>query len=350
MRVRACLLVLAGALLAQTGIRPSFWLSHSAWEASDVLELVSTADPADFRIAATLKGEAKPGTIKRFPELAPMAGEHRLLPDLIAANSDLFSGVAYESAPPIRASDRIIVFLGPGDKPTGWTMQASAIWLQDGRAYAFVQTSNPGPSHLVSMLSEEASVGRGAHFPELATEAEVRSHIDRLLRWRNQYDQAVRVGDTAARCSHLAGLVRSGDDVVARGALARLAKEGSQAAHAMLPLLDDDSLLWNHFEILDAMALTGARDIDLAGILDRESQYWSGACRLRLKGNWPRSFGDAPSMHYLRVVSALNTIHTLGLRQDLPAVRKFRELFDRCPSLRGQEELAEIMSRFAAER
>jgi hypothetical protein len=117
----------------------------------------------------------------------------------------------------------------------------------------------------------------------------------------------------------------------------------------MLPLLEDDSLLWNHFEILDALALTGAGDIRLAGVLHREIDYWSGACRLRLGGNWSRSFGEAPSMHYLRVVSALNAIHTLGLHEDLAAVREFRKLLVRCPSLRRQEGLTEILAQFATE-
>ncbi len=90
MRTKACLLVLVGTVLAQASIRPSFWLGRSAWEASEVLELIATADPADFRVAAALKGETKPGTVKRFPELAPVAGEHRLLLDLISANGDPF--------------------------------------------------------------------------------------------------------------------------------------------------------------------------------------------------------------------------------------------------------------------
>ncbi len=176
MRTKACLLVLAGTVLAQASIRPSFWLSRSAWEASEVLELIATADPADFRVAAALKGETKPGTVKRLPELAPVAGEHRLLLDLISANGDPFLSRAYESAPPIRTSDRIIVFLGPGDKPTGWTMQTSALWLQDGRAYA-----------LIAYL-------RFASGSEALSEGEL---LD-LPTW-DQYDQAVVLSDIAAR-------------------------------------------------------------------------------------------------------------------------------------------------------
>jgi len=60
---------------------------------------------------------------------------------------------SYEIAPPIRDIDRLIVFLRPGDKPTNWTMLTSAIWLQDGVAYAFEQTMNPGPTHLVAFSS-----------------------------------------------------------------------------------------------------------------------------------------------------------------------------------------------------
>jgi hypothetical protein len=62
MRTKACLLLLLGTVLAQGSIRLWFRLSRSAWEASKVLELIATADPADFRVAAALKGETKPGT------------------------------------------------------------------------------------------------------------------------------------------------------------------------------------------------------------------------------------------------------------------------------------------------
>ncbi|MBS1876694.1 MAG: hypothetical protein JSU00_26000 [Acidobacteria bacterium] len=53
----------------------------------------------------------------------------------------------YTAVPTVRPVDRVIAFLRNGGKPAGPTMQSSAVWLQNGVAYAFQQTVNPGTRH-----------------------------------------------------------------------------------------------------------------------------------------------------------------------------------------------------------
>jgi hypothetical protein len=296
---------------------------------------------ASFRVVAVIKGSTRPGTIKILPELAPPTGDHSLLKDLPFGFPDPRS---YEIAPPIRDVDRLIVFLLPHDKAANWTMLTSAIWLQDGAAYAFVQNVNPGPTHLVPVLSGTVQIENGKKVwkPLRQNEALVRSDSGRLLQFRETFDHAIANPNIAARATELARLMTSGDDVVIRGALARLSGEGPEAAHALRPFLEDDTLLDAHFQILDSMAVTGARDIHLDSVIRRETTYWARTCHQRLDANWDRSYGQAPALHYLRLVSALTTIRTLAINDDLPAVREFRKVMDQCRHLNQQRELVNI--------
>lgn len=343
MKIGGCFLVLACTTLTHAGIRPSFWLSRCAWEATDVVELAVAPDNARFRVVASLKGGIRPGAIKVLPELTPPAGDHSLLKDLAF---DLPNSRSYESAPPIRDVDRLIVFLRPGDKPANWTMLTSAIWLQDGVAYTFEQTMNPGPTHLVAYLPSAVQVDHGNAAWKASrkrTEGLVRADIGRLLRLRETFDYALANPSPMARAAELARLVTSGDDVVIRGALAKLGGEGPEAARALWPLLNNDSLLNTHFQILDTMAVTGALDIRLDSIIRRERSYWTQTCHRALDANWVRNYGQPPAFHYLRLVSALKTIRTLGINSDLPAVREFDKMMNECQHLSQQKELAEVI-------
>jgi len=278
-----------------------------------------------------------------LPELVPPAGDHPMLKDLAF---DFRDSRSYEIAPPIRDVDRLIVFLRPGDKPTNWTMLTSAIWLQDGVAYAFEQTMNPGPTHLVAFSSATVQIenGKAVWKPSpKQNESLVRSDIGRLLRLRETFDHAVANPNAVARAAELARLVTSGDDVVIRGALAKLSGEGPEAAHALRPFLNDDSLLNAHFQILDSIAVTGAHDIRLDSIIRSETSYWTQMYHQTLNPNWVRSYGEPPSSHYPRMVSALKTIRALGINSDLPAVREFGKVMNQCQHLSQQQELAEVI-------
>jgi hypothetical protein len=332
MKIGGCYLVLACMPLVQAGIRPSFWLSRCAWEATEVLELAVAPGEARFRVVINLKGETQPGAVKSFPELAAPSGQERsLLKDLAV---DWPNPHYYEVAPPMRDVDRLIVFLRPGDKPANWTMLTSAIWLQDGVAYAFEQM-NPGPTHLVPFSLWPATTGN---------EAQVRAEIDRLLHLRGTFDHALANSSAATRTAELARLVTSGDDVVVRAVLAKLDAGGPDAAHALRPYLDDESLLHAHFQILDTITVSGASDIRLDSIIRRETSYWKLTCNRTLDTNWVRSYGKPPAFHYLRLVSALKTIQALGIKSDLPAVREFGKAMNGCQHLTQQKELLELIA------
>ena len=345
MNARLCFLILAYVPFVQAGIRPSFWLSHCVWDATDILELAVTPGGEGFRVVAAIKGGTQPDAAKVFPELAHRAQDHGLLEDLVISFPCGFGAQrCYEVDPPIRDVDRLIVFLRPGDEPANETMLTSTVWLQDGFVYAFAQTNNPGPTHLIPLLSATEVVKNGVPVRQLSwkKESEIRDEIHRLLELRATFANAVANHDTSERVADLARLVRSGDNVVVRSVLAKLSNDGPEAAHALRPLLDDDSLIMEHFEILDAIARTGAHDIFLDSVLVREKTYWEQTCPERLDDSWVRSYGQPPAYHCLRIVSALKAIQALGLKDDLQAVRTFNELIRHCQALSEQNELTEL--------
>ena len=344
MKYRTSMLVLAFAAVASAGIQPSFWLSKCAWDASDVIELGYSPDEGRFFVAASIKGGGiEPGAITALSLLLPPSNERALLKDL-TGHCDLFGRRdCRQNPPPMRERDRVIVFLRQGGQPAGMTMLTSAVWLQNGKAYVFEQNFNPGPSHLEE-FHPPSQPFNGIRFEPGSTEAMARSDIAQMLRWRASFDHAISNPDAHACIAELAELVTSKDRVVVQATLARLTKEGPAAAHALRPYLDDDNLLFEHFEILDAIAASKGRDVRLDSIINKEQSYWTSRCDLDLGSQCDRNFGEPSTDHYLRLVSALKAIHALGVDEDVPAVLAFAALVDHCKNLKDQQELRDVIS------
>jgi hypothetical protein len=167
----------------------------------------------------------------------------------------------------------------------------------------------------------------------------VRADIARVLSWKKSFDHAVDNPNPAARAAELAQLVASKDRIVVQNALKRLGTEGQAATTALVPLLDNEDLLMQHFQILDTIAAIKVRDIHLAPIIQREINYWAQTCAQKLDPNWTRNYGESPALHYLRLVSALKAINALGINSDLPAVHEFAKMSRQCNNLNDQSEL-----------
>jgi len=339
-RISGCLLALAGASVGNGAIRPSFRLSRCTWEATEVVELVAAPGEARFRVVNSIKGGIRIGATKYLPELAPPPQGQALLKQLVTFFPN---EQPYLLAPPIRHTDHLIVFLQNRNQPANWDMLASTIWLQDSVGYVFKQTMNPGPTHLVPYSVEglEINDGKPVWKPK-PNEPRIREDISRQLQLRSSFDRAVANPNPTVRATNLARLVTSGDDVAVRGTLAKLKGEGPEAAHALRPYLDDDSLLAVHFDILDTIAVTGARNIRLDSIIRRETEYWAQTCRGTLGDSWAADYRAPPAFHYLRLVSALKAIRTLGIRDDFPVVREFSKVLRQCHQLNQKPELAKL--------
>jgi hypothetical protein len=216
-----------------------------------------------------------------------------------------------------------------GWQPANWEgdLRTSAIWLQSGVAYCFAQTMNPGPSHLVVLRS---------------TEEKLREEIRAVLRLRESLDRALGNPDQEARAKELAVLVRSGDPVARLSALRHLEGGGSAGAEALQELLADPSLLRQPYPIVLSLARTGASDLHLDRILERETRYFAQACRA-LPLHWGRltpPSDDTPSLHLGQAYYTLTAIRQFLLKRDLAAVREFAAVWNTCPPPYENEPLS----------
>src|SRR5882724_8376557 len=164
-------LLLACSVTIPAAIRPSLNIESSTWNSTDIVVVAATLNKATFQVTETIKGDTQPGDVLLFDGLAP--------PD--SAVTDSFQALAAygkvrETPPASRNQVRMIVFLQhAGEKPEfnarpdlpvnteGWQpasafgdLRTSAVWLQNGGAFGFLQTGNPGPAHFISLeLSEK---------------------------------------------------------------------------------------------------------------------------------------------------------------------------------------------------
>jgi len=323
-------------------------LDSCTWNATHILVLAPTEIRGSYRVVEFIKGSVPPGTIFAFSELAPPDEVTSTLKEL-AAQGELASGMdPYVAAPPLRPTDRIILFLRqPGALPEysirpdlpvstdGWQpadhfggFLTSAVWLEDGAAYGFYQIVNPGPSRLVDIRRSETRV---------------RERINSVLRVRASFDKALGVAEPGERARNLAAFVRSDVFVARWSALRHLESGGAPAVNALQELLADPDLLARHSEIIETLVRTGAKSLDFVPVLKEETAYWAKACGKHGPGWWGNPADpdvEAAKSHYSRLLSALVGVRTLHLTMDVDAVRDLLAIWNSCPPLDAGEPLA----------
>ena len=98
-----------------------------------------------------------------------------------------------------------------------------------------------------------------------------------------------------------------------------------------------------HWQILDTIAATGARDIRLDSIIRRESAYWSATCHQALDESWVSNYGEEPAFHYFRLISALKIMRTAGNEADLSALQELSEIVNHCQDLNQKPDLVNLI-------
>lgn len=330
-------------------IRPSLNISDCAWNASDILVMSPAVDSKSLRVVEVIKGSTEIGAVIGLPELAWADADAYSMAEIVSWFD--FSGsrpprelpnVTVWPAPGMRPSDRIIVFLRrPGVHPEyeprpdlpasveGWQpahswgeMRTSAVWLQDGVAYGFAQTINPGPSHLTKLRMSEAKI---------------REEIRVTLDLRAKMDRALADPDRASRVRQFAELVRSPNlTTPAYSALRHLESEGGEAVEVLNGLLEDPNLASKYWTIADSLLKTHMPDIHLSRILDRESRYWNQTCPM-LSSNWGDQMRPqlnlTPIDHESLAHSLLSGTHRLDLIEDRVAVNMLLQAWKGCPPM-----------------
>ena len=167
-RICVALILLAAAAPVLAGFKPAFSLGYSLQHATHIV-LVTEGDVVDgnLEVIESWRGDLKPKAMINIPDLAQMADEK--LNEVQWFREDLVH------APYVRkvTGQRIVLFLIDKDKaqnvhdsvkPAGdWLpasyyglggFKTSALWLENGEAYGFLQIFNPGPSELRHTYTE----------------------------------------------------------------------------------------------------------------------------------------------------------------------------------------------------
>jgi hypothetical protein len=327
-------------------IRPSFYLNACSWNATEIVVLAPMTQAGTFKVLETLKGELTPGTPLELPGLIPSQRGAAKLSEL--SNGDFDH--PFESVPPVGENDRLIVFLRrpsalPEDNqrpdlPVGtsaWEpanlmgdLRTSAVWIQDGVTYGFLQTINPGPTHLTMLRMSEA---------------ELRRSIQSVLLLRGAMDQAVANANPVERSRQLAALVRSRNEIARMSAMEKLKRGGAAEANVLLDLLSDQNLLGWHQDFVGALVGMRVANVRFAQLLSEETTYWSKACRTLNPGWWNgASYSDVETTrnHYTRAYALLEAIHELSLSEATPAARDFAAVWSTCPPLEEREKTNQI--------
>ena len=327
-------------------IRPSFYLETCAWNATDIEVVAPMGDLTHFKVVEAIKGDLKPGDDLELPGLVSFKGGTKKLAELVAIDlTDVFDfDRMFQDPPPTHPGDRLIVFLrrrgtpldstdqsGPPAEADAWQpaskwdgLLTSTVWIQDGKVYAYLQTMNPGPTHLDDYLESEE---------------QVRSQISAVLKLRAELDRASAIADQAERIRQLVALMHSGDapgGAFARAAaLRKLAEGGDPETIALLALLSDDSLLGWHQDIIQALAGKPTANSQFGRFLREETKYWSTACKTLKPGWWNHMNGPKIEQyrgHYTRAQSLLRAIGAQKSLEVIPEVWEFASIWSGCPS------------------
>ena len=332
---------------ALCSIRPSFYLNACGWNATDVVVLAPTARAGTFRVLESIKGDLLPEASLELPGLTPARSGTAKLSELIIRGG---LDHPFQDLPPVGEGDRLIVFLRrPGALPeyspshqlpnytSAWEpadpmgdLRTSTVWIQDGVTYGFLQTINPGPTHLMSLLM---------------TEAELRRSIQTVLLQREAMDQAVATADPIERSRRLAAVVRSTNEIATMSAIEKLKRGGAPEANILVELLSDQNLLAWHQDFVGALVSMRVAGVRFAQFLDEETNYWSKVCPTLNPGWWngaPYPNVETPRSHYTRAHALLRAIHELRLTEAAPAVRDFAEVWSTCPPLDEREQTDQI--------
>jgi hypothetical protein len=287
----AVLISLLAGSSAVAAIRPSFSLDDSAWIATDIV-VVEQQDKGVV-VHEAWKGNLPAGTVLDIKGLPPapvdVASWDRAAPHgkVSGKRIVLFLKTA-------AAKDGTIHWVGAEFAGQPW---ASAVWFDGGKAYAFEQQINPGPSLL---------------WPTEWTEAEFKKQTEKFLAAKQTYQQALAITDPSKRADALLPMIQSDDWELNHAAMSSIGACGAPA----VPMLRKLVLEYGSYADLLAKSLAQAAG-DRAGpvmtdVLKDNLAFWQTQAQT-LPGNWwnqlmPDDLRESARDHYLVLEPALAAI------------------------------------------
>jgi len=333
------ILLAIAAIPADAGIRPSFGLDSSSWNATHIVVVKTTPRDGVFSVVESLKGDLKPGDSLQIPELKPAGGAVPI--SSYPKPPELFQdpkGIS-EQIPRQPAGSRMILFLKrhaekdsspTGDKGTGiqWDpvngsggMRVSAIWIDAGKGYCFRQWENPGPSALSECWQ----------FPTVMSSdvAVLTSRIQDVLRVQTELAVTASINNAEARAERL-GRIALGDVLPAQlEAMDALGKSGSVALPAVLQIMDKPPGFYDGTKLIQMLVGAAGKDSgrQVHARLQEDVIYWK-AVGPTLTQDWLGQLIVVGSPLFIRFSETQLLIQELDHEHYVPAAQTVAELRD----------------------
>lgn len=334
--------LLIASISVSAGIRPSFSLESSAWRATDII-IVTEDQKIDgvFKILETLKGDLQPGETITISEMEEFKNKEARLVD-----SGWLSGKEKGSPPEYVTCERMILFLRdatriPKDEdedtraapsnnsrwqpanPFGSEVKYSTVWIENGKAYWFMQLMNPGPSLLYSVRT---------------TETELKSQVSHVLSTQASLNAALAIPDLKTRAEGLEPFAQDSLYLARKRTFAGLKECGEAALPVLRRMLSNELLSDYRADVIETFAAAGGSSAgpELTAWLERELQFWMKTGPTLRAGWWNgEGFESINAVEPLRTryIVLHRAIKALGETRYVEASRVVREVGDLWRSL-----------------
>lgn len=321
------------------GLRPSFYLDSSAWEATHVV-VVSEGEKLDGRcvILESWKGDLETNSSVFIPELAAFESKD-------ARAIKRWPNIEPEASPSHITCSRIILFLkqsaldGSKWEPTGIAnaMNVSMAWAEQGQMFAIVQRMNPGPSELVPLVQSETAF---------------KTWVLESVQTQDALTKTETIRDLIQRAEALRPFVTNKLWHARGDAFALLGKCGEPALPVLRSMLSDTNLVTQSDAVISTLGRAGGLKVgaEMLEILEVEIQFWKRRAQ-KLETGWWNGAGlsgtEAAALRnrYTKLGAALAVLRELKYRASKTAVTELRDFWRALPQLEDRSGLNQMSER-----
>jgi hypothetical protein len=323
------------------GIRPSFNPDSEAWRSTDVVLVVTSSNDGAFEVIETWKGDLHVGERIVVSQLIPKADAIPIsrYPD---SWPDALKSTVAEQVPRESAGSRMILFLRRNSsrpahiewEPANFmdSMKASAVWINGGRLYCFIQVMNPGPSILQVMSSY--------------SEESLKKRVSEIARTQERMKLVLAAPEGEERARLLKPFVHSEVSPARQLAVQELGKSGPMAVPTIRGMLDDPAFTEQAPDLIQALVKAGGDTVgeDLNRRFQQEVAFWKSTGPSLPHGWWNSEAGpDAPlRAQYLQTYQLIIALQQTRYPGALSPAEQLHDLWVSLPQLNDPSGLDQI--------
>jgi hypothetical protein len=211
------------------------------------------------------------------------------------------------------------------------TVKNSAVWVDEGRLFRFIEFAVPGPEFIFEVPGSELKLKQ-----RVAQVKAIQDRIGTILRLSG-----------SERAEMLKSYVHSSIRSARQVALEELGKCGPDAVRSIRRMLDDPAYEHEEPELVNALLKSGGKGVgnDLNIRLQKEIAFWQAVGPTLPKGWWSTSNGPNSKLQeqYRLTVQLLLGLQCLHYQPALDSATTLRDLWRSIPSLNDQAGLDQMM-------